>query len=744
MALLVAATFLAYQPAWNGKPIWDDAAYMITTPLPTAWAELRRIWFSHDVPSQYFPLTFTTFYVERELWGLNPLGYHLVNILLHAANALLVWQVLRRLRVPGAWLAAAVFALHPAQVESVAWIAERKNVLMGFFFLLTLLAWTKFMDESCRRRWRFYALALIFYLLALLAKTTACTLPAALLLILWLEKMPIGRRRLAQVAPFAAMSLGMGLLTVWWERYHQGTQGEFFDIGPVERVLIASRAVWFYAGKLLWPVNLTFSYPRWAISASDPRAYGWVLATAAAGWVVWRARRRLGRSVEVAAIFFAATLAPVLGFIMLFTFLYSFVADHYQYLACIGPIALAAAGIDTLFHRLGERRLVWEKAFCAILLVTLFVAAWRQSRMYTDMETLWRATIARNPDSWMAQNDLGAVLYEKGQVDEAMVLFRRALAIRPDYAEAQNNLGSALVKKGQVQEGIRRFRRAVALRPDFAEAYRNLGNTLLTAGQADEAILECRKAAFLQPEFPQVHYTLASALVAKGETAQAIVEYQKALALQPDDALVHYNLGIALRQNGQWDQAILEFQKAAALRPGFAEAENNLGNSLLQQRRMEEAAAHLRKALAVHPGYAPALYNLGNALLQQGRMDEAVLEFQKLLAVQPDSLEGRRSLANIAWRLATAPNPAQRNGAKAVELARQTDRLAGGSNPMMAAILAAACAEAGQFNQAVVAARRALQLAGRQDNNRAMIAAIEAQLISYEAGSPFRDPAGAK
>jgi hypothetical protein len=264
MALLVAATFLAYQPAWNGKPIWDDAAYMITTPLPTAWAELRRIWFSHDVPSQYFPLTFTTFYVERELWGLNPLGYHLVNILLHAANALLVWQVLRRLRVPGAWLAAAVFALHPAQVESVAWIAERKNVLMGFFFLLTLLAWTKFMDESCRRRWRFYALALIFYLLALLAKTTACTLPAALLLILWLEKMPIGRRRLAQVAPFAAMSLGMGLLTVWWERYHQGTQGEFFDIGPVERVLIASRAVWFYAGKLLWPVNLTFSYPRWS------------------------------------------------------------------------------------------------------------------------------------------------------------------------------------------------------------------------------------------------------------------------------------------------------------------------------------------------------------------------------------------------------------------------------------------------------------------------------------------------
>ena len=352
---LLVITVVAYHPAWHAGFIWDDDVYVTGNPLLTAPDGLWRIWFSLDCPSQYFPLTYTTFYLERGLWGLNPAGYHWVNLLLHAANALLVWWVLARLRVPGAWLAAAVFALHPVQVESVAWITERKNVLMGFFFLLTICAWIKFIDEPGRRRWRFYILGIAFYALALSAKTTACTLPAALLLILWLKKIPIGWRRLAQVAPFMALGIGMGLLTMWWERYHMGTHGQAFEIPPVERGLIAGRALWFYAGKLLWPANLMFSYPRWTISASDPRAYGWPLATAILGVVIWRARRQLGRSMEVAALFFAATLCPVLGFIMLYTFQYTFVADHYQYLACIGPVALAVAGMTVGLARLSAR-----------------------------------------------------------------------------------------------------------------------------------------------------------------------------------------------------------------------------------------------------------------------------------------------------------------------------------------------------------------------------------------------------
>src|SRR5438874_11579252 len=243
--MLIAVTIFAYTPAWNGGFIWDDDAYIINNELLTAPDGLRRIWFSLDSPSQYFPLVYSTFRIEHALWGLNPTGYHWVNLLLHVANALLVWRVLARLSVPGAWLAGAVFALHPVQVESVAWITERKNVLMGFFFLLTLLAWLAFVDERTKRPWPFYVLALILYVLALSSKTTACTLPAALFLILWLQKRPINWERILELAPFFLLALGMGLVAIWWERHHQGTHVRFVAPGPVERIVIASRAVWF-------------------------------------------------------------------------------------------------------------------------------------------------------------------------------------------------------------------------------------------------------------------------------------------------------------------------------------------------------------------------------------------------------------------------------------------------------------------------------------------------------------------
>ncbi len=312
--VLAVLTILVYRPAWNGGFLWDDDVYITKNELLTAPDGLRRIWFSFDSPSQYFPLVYTTFRVEHAFWGLNPTGYHWVNLLLHIANAMLVWSVLARLKVPGAWLAGAIFALHPVQVESVAWITERKNVLMAFFFLLTLLAWIAFINERTKRRWLFYGLALILYLLALSAKTTACTLPAALFLI-----------------------------------FHQGTSRAVFTfLSPIERVLVASRAVWFYLSKLIWPSRLTFIYPRWDITPTHFLSYVWLLAGLTLCVAMYFLRRYVGRSVEVAAGFFVATLSPVLGFIMLYTFRYTFVADHYQYLACIGPIALASAGLVNL------------------------------------------------------------------------------------------------------------------------------------------------------------------------------------------------------------------------------------------------------------------------------------------------------------------------------------------------------------------------------------------------------------
>ena len=341
--LLVVATVMAYQPAWNAGFIWDDDDYVTHNPLLTAPDGLKRIWFSLDSPSQYFPLTYTAFRVERALWGFNASGYHWVNILLHSVNALLVWGLLRRLKIGGSWLAAAIFALHPVNVESVAWITELKNVQSLFFSLLAMLMWVEFVERE--NGWRWYGLTMLFYGLALLSKTTACTLPAAMLLVLWLKGRAIRWSLVRQLVPFLMMGVAMGLVSMWWERHHQGTHGETYSIGLLERILIASRAIWFYAGKLIWPVNLTFNYPLWKINASNPLAYVWLIAGVGMCGLIYYLRRFVGRGLEVATVYYVATLSPLLGFIMLYTFRYSFVADHYQYVASIGPIALIAAWI---------------------------------------------------------------------------------------------------------------------------------------------------------------------------------------------------------------------------------------------------------------------------------------------------------------------------------------------------------------------------------------------------------------
>ncbi len=343
--LLVAAVVFAYQHAWSAGYIWDDDMYVTNNPLLTAGDGLRRIWFSFDAPSQYFPLTYTTFRIEHFFWGFNSAGYHWINILLHAANSLLLWKLLRLLKVRGAWLAAALWALHPVQVESVAWISERKNVLMGFFFLLSALAWVRFTDEEKKHSLGWLALSFFLYLLALSAKTTACTMPAALVLILWWQHKPLTMRRWLQIAPFVLAGVGAGVISVLWERIHQGGRPDFIPIPFIERVLIGSRAIWFYLSKLAWPSELIFSYPRWLISRANPLDYLSLGALVVLIAVIIYARRRLGRGPETAFAFFVLTLSPLLGVVIVVTFLYSFVADHYQYMACIGPLHLAGRGL---------------------------------------------------------------------------------------------------------------------------------------------------------------------------------------------------------------------------------------------------------------------------------------------------------------------------------------------------------------------------------------------------------------
>lgn len=578
--LLTAAVIAAYQPAWHGGFIWDDDAYVTGNKLLSSPDGLKRIWFSFDSPSQYFPFTYTVLRLEYSLWGLHSTGYHWVNILLHAANALLLWQLLRKLNVPGAWLAAAIWALHPVQVESVAWITELKNVLMCFFFLLALLAWMEFVDGKPERKWFYYTTAVICYALSLFSKTTACTLPAALLLILWLKNRPLDVRRWVEIGPFVAMGMGMGVLTIWWERFHQGTEGKMFAMGMAERLLLMSRTVWFYAGKLAWPVNLTFSYPHWNISVTDSRAYFWPVLTIGCGLLIYYLRRYAGRSVEVGVLFFVSTLLPVSGAIMLYTFLYSFVADHYQYVANIGLIALAAAGMSMALERKGKILRLVAGSGLALLLAFL---TWRQCGMYGDIDTLWRTTCARNPESWLAHNNLGNSLLQEGKPDAAIAQYQEVLRLDHKNAEACYNIGSALMQKGKMDDAIVQYRQTLQLDPNYSDAYINLGNALLQEGKAGDAM----------------------------------AQYLAALKIGPNDAKAHYNLGIVLFQQGKVDEAIAHFERAVQINPDYSDAQNNLGSALAQEGRLDEAIAHFQDALRSNPQNAEACNNLGRALLHK-------------------------------------------------------------------------------------------------------------------------------
>ena len=700
--LLVAAVIFAYQPAWHAGFIWDDDAYVTNNPLLTAPDGLSRIWFSLDAPSQYFPLTYTSFLLERPFWGLNPAGYHWVNILLHALNALLVWRLLKRLSLPGAWLGAAIFALHPVQVESVAWITERKNVLSLLFFLLSLLAWIEFVEDRPKRWWRFYLPALASYALALFSKTTACTLPAALLLVLWLKQKPIDWRRLAQVGPFLVMGVGMGLVTVWWERYHQGTQGTLFSYGWPERILIASHAVWFYLGKLVWPVNLTFSYPHWTINPADPFVYGWLMAGVGLGVAIYSVRRFAGRSIEVATLFYVATLSPILGFIMLYTFRYSFVADHYQYVASIGPIALAAGGI-TMALGLGGKGKPWLKpALYGMLLLTLGVLTWRQSRMYSNSETLWQATLIKNPDCWLAHDNLGSYLYRRGHFEEAMGHYRKAIQLNPNDFDTLNNLGAVFDAQGRFDEAIENYNQALRIKPNYIYTLNNLGIAFAHKGQLDEAI----------------------------------ENYGQAVQVNPNFSKAWNNLGMALAARGQLDKAIAAYRQAIQVQRDSSEALNNLGHALADQGRLAEAIENFHKAIEVDPNYFEALNNLGLALATEGRFEEAIKNYRKAIQLNPNFSE---ALNNLAWVLATDPDDRLRNGAEAVRLAERACELAHNCQPSFLGTLAAAYAECGRFPEAVTAGEKAERLA--TSAGLTAVAANNRQLLElYRAGKPYHEP----
>ena len=740
--LLMAATLLAYGPALRGGFLWDDDSW--TTGIGELLKNLRGlglIWLQPTALQQYYPLTATTFWVDYHLWGFWTTPYHVENVLLHGLAAVLVWRLLRRLKVPGAWLAGAIFALHPLMVESAAWITERKNVLSLVLYLGALLAYGRYAgfweEENQPRRRGAYLLAWGLLLGALLAKTTAFSLPAVLLLLCWWKR---GRLRwradVAPTLPFFALAAGLSLVTAWLEKHHVGAQGADWDLSFAQRCLVAGRALWFYAGKVVWPSGLCFVYPRWAPDAH--LWWQWLYPLAALGLVtgLWLGRKRLGRGPLTAALFFAGTLFPVLGFMNAYYMRYSFVCDHWTYLSSLGLIALGAA----LAAR-AAARFHWQGALPGAglaLVAVLGLLTWRQSRMYRDMETLWRTTLVINPTSNLGLCCLGVCLMERGQSAEAESCFQKAMEYWPDFPEAHSGLGRIFSGQGKLDEALEQFQKTVDLHPHSAQNQNNLGAALLKKGRVDEAMSHFRTAVAIQPRFAEAHSNLGVALLLKGRFDDAIAHFQKALELEPAYAGARTNLDRAMRTKEEAAQTIARLQNALRANPRDSDARENLGRILLQNGQVDEATAQFQSALEIRPDSVETRNDLARAWLQKGRVDEAVAQLQKALEFQPNNPATLGNLASVAWMLATCPEPARRNGAKALELARQTDQAAAGANPMATATLAAAYAETGRFADAVAAAQRAIQVANA-GTNTALQAMLQEQLDTYRANRPYRD-----
>lgn len=659
-ASIFCATAAAYWPALRGGPVWDDASHL-TSPALASWQGLARIWFHLGATQQYYPLLHSAFWAEHRTWGGAMLGYHLTNVFLHAVSACLVVSIVRRLALPGAWLAGLVFALHPVCVEAVAWVSEQKSTLSGAFYLGAALVYLRF-DQT--RRSRHYLCALALFGFALLSKTVTATLPAALLIVLWWKGGRLRfRRDVRPLLAWFALGAGAGLFTAWVERVYIGAKGADFTLSATARFLLAGRAIWFYASKVVWPANLIFTYPRWKIDAAVWWQYAFPLGVLAAALGLKILARR-NRGPLAGFLFFIGTLFPALGFFNVYPFRFSYVADHFQYLATLGIVVPIACGLAAAAGRMGLGKPAM--AACAGVLLTLLgILTWRQSAAYTDAETLYRATLARNPASWMAHTNLGVVLAETpSRLPEAIAEYRAALRLKPDDAQSHADLGNALAQTpGGLTEAIPEFRTALRLKPDAVQTHNDLGVALSQMpGRLPDAMAEFRNALRLKPEYAEAHDNLGVALTqTPGRLPEAIAEFQAALGAKPDFADARSNLARAMEQMpGRLPDAVAQFQAALRLKPDDAQAHNDLGIDLAQlPGRLPEAIAEFQAALRVQPDYPEARQNLANALVQSpGRLEEAISEYQTTLRMRPDDAEAHNglgvALAQIPGRMPEA------------------------------------------------------------------------------------------
>jgi tetratricopeptide (TPR) repeat protein len=552
----------------------------------------------------------------------------------------------------------AVFAVHPVHVESVAWITERKNVLSGLFYLLSMGCYLR-LESGHGRRWGWYAGSLGLFVLALLSKTVVSTLPVALLLIRYFKGWRIGKRELLELAPFLAFGAVMGLVTKWYESHVIGASGPIWDLPIGERFLVAGRALSFYVIKLLMPINLSFHYPRWELDTADPAQWSWLVGIILAGLLFWWKRPTWGLGPVVGFAFFLVSLAPASGFFNVYFTLYSYVADHFQYLASIGIIALVVGtvswGLDQRIAADADGKTgipAGVKTLLGLLILTILGAmTWKQGLIYRDAETLLQDTLEKNPNSWLVHNYRGTAYLRQGRLDDAAREYLTAIKLQPRYVLGHNNLGSTYLKLGRLEDAAREYLTVLNLKPNDTDAHYNLGRIYSIQGRLEDAAREYSAILKLHPDNVAAHKNLGNVYYNQERYEEAVHEYLAVLKLEPGHILARNNLGNVYSAQGRFDEAIREYLTVLKLEPDYILAHNNLGNVYSTQGRLDEAIREYLVVLKLQPDNIVAHYNLGDAYMLKGLKEEARQQFEAALKLEPTFTPAQKGLEALEFQM---------------------------------------------------------------------------------------------
>jgi tetratricopeptide (TPR) repeat protein len=751
--LLIAATLLVFWQVQNHDFVnIDDNQYILDNPyVKNGLTRASLIWaFTTNRAANWHPLTWLSHMLDYQLYGMNPGGHHVTSLLLHVANSVLLFLLFSRM-TGALWrsaFVAALFALHPLHVESVAWISERKDVLSTFFWILTMWMYLLYVE---RQRLSRYILVLFSFALGLMAKPMLVTLPCVLLL---LDYWPLQRFRLSQPhddtpatiqtskergvptlrlflekIPFFALAAASSMVTFFVQRSSGAVTA--LDVFPV-KIRIANALVSYvkYMGMMIWPRGLVVFYLHPGKSLPGWHAVGAGLLLVCLSVALIRAARR-HQYLPVGWFWYLGTLVPVIGLVQVGM---QAMADRYTYVPLIGLFIIVAWGVYDLVK--GRRYQQVTLALAAgLVLLGVMTSAWLQVRHWKNSATLFKHALTINAKNYLAHNNLGAALIQQGEIEEGISHYIKALEIHPNYWLAHSNLGGYLVGQGEVEkamyhcsealrlnpnspethtnlglalalqgrfeEATTHYFEALRLRPEYAPAHRNLGLALERLGRPQEALSHYAEAMRFKPDFVEAYLNLATVFTEQGNVAAASEQYQKALEIKPDDAGIHSNFATFLAEQGKTDQAIAHYSRALEIRPDFAEVYGNLGNIFKQQGKIDKAIAHYNKALEIKPNQAEAHNNLGVLLAKRGRLKEAINHYSEALRLNPDSAETHNNLGVALVELGDIQAAISHYG-EAIKL--QPDYAEAHNN------LGNALSEQGKFNEAIAAFSRALEI----------------------------------